>query len=242
MGAVTLLLKEGADSDIAVFEIRKAAQSAMSKTGSFSIPKVASIEYLLPDLSSPSSAETTDRGESNSLESGNDGASSTVSVLSAIGGLFVVVAMVAAYRMRKEKVDGRSIVGPSTVFGESSQSAGDGSPRSGSPTSTLSPYGGMKPAAYPLGDSFGMNTILEDNQSRGSSEIIVSDCGYTTDDSSRDQSYTNSVVHDDSSILGARGAMPLFDHNDDDDEDDDEVLFDEQTPASLDPSKAAISP
>jgi len=220
------MLKEEADSDIAVFEIRKAVQSAMSKTASFSIPKVASIEYLSPDLSSPSSAETTDKGESNSLEGGKDGASSTVSVLSAIGGLFVVVAMVAAYRMRKDKVDSRSIVGPSTVLGESSQSAGDGSPRSGGP------YGGMLHGAYQLGGSFGMNTILEDNLSRGSSEIIVSDGGYTDDDSSRDQSYAFSVVHDDSSMLGARGAMPLCDHNDDDDGDD-EVLFDEQIPSPV---------
>ena len=229
------MLKEEADSDIAVFEIRKAVQSAMSKTDSFSIPKVASIEYLSPDLSSPSSAETTDKGESNSLEGGKDGASSTVSVLSAIGGLFVVVAMVAAYRMRKDRVDSKSIVGPSTVFGESSQSAGDGSsPRTGSP------YGGMLHGTYQLGGSFGMNTILEDNQSRGSSEIIVSDCGYTDDDSSRDQSYAMSVVHDESSILGARGAMPLYDHSDDD-EDNDEVLFDEQTTSPVASGKATIS-
>ncbi len=126
LGSITLFLEEGADSDTAVFETRKAVRSIMSGTEMLSIPEVASIKYLSPDLSTPSAAETTG-SESNSLQSGEDSSSPTISVLAAVGGLFVVVAMLAAYRLRKDKVDGKSIVGVSTLLGDSMQPSGEGS-------------------------------------------------------------------------------------------------------------------
>jgi hypothetical protein len=219
MGSISLYLEDGADSDTAMYETRKAIRSLMSQTGPLRIPKVTSIEYLSPDLSGPSAAEASGAG-TNSLQSGGDGSSPTITVLAAVGGLFVVVAVFAAYRIRKNKADSRSTFGAETLSGDSSAVAGGNSPRS--PRLVL-------PGAYQLNEAHGINTIMENSDIVGHSgddtDIMVSECGYTDDQSSRDHSCVSSGFHDEMSILGPNASSY-------DEYDNDKLLEAEHTPRS----------
>lgn len=243
IGSITLFLEESADPDIATFETRKAIQSLMSETNALSIPMVESAEYLAPDLSNPSAVDT-GGAPSNSLQSQQDEISPAISVLASLGGLFVVIAMFAAYRLQKDNhfEDGRSTIGPSTVAGAPSRVTDHPSTK----RLPSSPHGHTLPGMYRMGSSpFGMNTILEDSdgvsRSRDDSDITVSDCGYTTDELSQaDHSYMNVLYKDSTILLGARRGDAESIHERD--IDDDLSLFDIPEPPSSASRKSVGSP
>jgi len=154
-------MTDEASMEVVVYETRKFIQSLMSITDSFSISTVESIEYLAPELTNPTAVETTNNDGSNSIRSDGEGSSPTISVLAAVGGLVVIIAMSAAYRHRKENHDS-----PSTVFAGSPGEGDEGSsPRSG----------GMLPVVYRLIPSFRITTIFEGSNSRDSSDMMVSE-------------------------------------------------------------------
>ncbi len=231
VGEMFIFLEKSADTDIAILETRKAIKSLMSEVGTLSIPKVKRVKYLLPKLSDSDSIEAPRSAQSNIIQTGQDGSSPAIPVLSAMGGLFVVLGMVAAYRLRKQGTE--TVDGPSTVAGGSTMAASQAS-LSMSPTVPVSPFAGILPGAYQTREQYPMGAILEDTSDSASysrtSDIVVSDCGYTDEESSRDHSYHQAMLHDDSSILGARG-MDDYDAEDD-------VLFDE---TELTPSKRKVS-
>lgn len=228
-----IYLQEDADADVAVLEMRKEIQNLMSEFMASSISKVQSVEYLAPDLSNPNSAETSVDTRATELNS-----STAIPVLSAVGAVFLMLTLVAVYRFRKgkpEAMDGPSTVGPSTMADGSQTPTNHQSPLSSSPAVTAAPpFTGMLPGVYR--QSYPMGAILEDTSDSASysrnSDILVSESGYTDDDSSRaDQSYMSSMVHDDP-ILGARGM------DEDKEPEDDEFLYDISEPPPLVKSSA----
>ena len=204
-GESYIYLEDGANADVAIYETRKAIQGIMSMPQSFPIPQVHSVQYLGPALSNPSAAETS-QGGSKAVPNGGSNTTSAVPILSAVGGFFLLISMFAAYRSRREKE--QTVDGPSTIAPASDMSAGDTSTVN-NPGTPAPPFTGMVPGAYRMKSSYTMNAILEDGSDVASysrdSDIIVSECGYTDDDSStRDPSYLNSMLQEDP-ILGAKG-------------------------------------
>lgn len=225
-----LYLQEDANVDIAVFETRKAIQEMMRGITPGWISKVEGVEYLAPDLSDPSAAETS---EANSSQPSNEISSSpAIPILSAVGAVFFVLTLVAAYRFRKDRpeaLDGPSTVGPSTLTGGPGTPKAAGASLEEPPADTPAPpFTGMLPGVYR--QSYRMGAILEDGSDSASysrsSDIIVSECGYTDDDSSRDHSYLNSMLNEDP-ILGARGM------DEDYEPDDSDYLYDTMEPPPL---------
>lgn len=213
-GKLFIYLGAEAATDVAMYETRKAIRALMNQAQSFSIENVQSFEYLAPNLVDPAGVETSNSG-SKTLQNQEGNSTSAVSILSALGGFFVVLAMFAAYRFRKDQQ--QIIDGPSTISPASEITAGDTSISNNSGTPSP-PFTGMLPGNYRMRAPYSMTAILEDSSQASisrDSDIIVSECGYTDDDaSSRDQSYLNSMLNDDP-ILGARG-MEEYDDSDDD--------------------------
>jgi hypothetical protein len=219
-----IYLEEGADQDIAVLETRREIRDNMSAFIASSIPKVESLEYLAPDLPNPSSAES---AETRTVQNNEIVSSTVIPILSAVGAVFVMLTLVAAYRFRKERteqLDGPSTIGPPATMGGSSTVANASPALSNNPDTPAPAFSGMLPGTYR--QSYRMGAILEDGSDSASysrtSDIIVSECGYTDDDSSRDQSYLSSMLHEDP-ILGARGMDEEY-------EPDDEYLYDTSEP------------
>ena len=227
-----IFLQESADTDIAVLETRKAIKLLMSDANNFLIPNVKRVKYLAPDLSDPEAIEKPEAPQANTVQSGGDGASPTVPVLSAMGGLFVVIALVATYRLRQKGSE--TVDGPSTVADTSTLAATQASLSRSPGRVSVSPFAGILPPAYKTTEEYPMGAILEEASESASysrtSDIIVSDCSYTDEESSRDHSFQQNMFHDDNSILGARGM--------DESEADDDVLFDETESTS---SKRKVS-
>lgn len=231
LGEMFIFLEEGADTDTAINEMRKAIKAIMSEVEGLSIPNVKHVKYISPKLSDPDSAEENPSSQPDRIQPDETVSSRAIPVLSAMGGLFVIGGMIAAYRMRTQETE--TIDGPSTIVGGSTGAASQSS-LSKSLDEPQSPFSGMLPGAYQMGGQYPMGAILEDASDSGSysrtSDIIVSDCGYTDEDSSRDHSYQHSMLHDDSSILGARGT--------DDYDAEEDVLFDDDPTT---PSKRKVS-
>ena len=202
-----------------------------------SLTGVEKVRYLAPSLNEAAALE----GGSTSLQSGrNNNNNSDVAVLVGVGSVFLIVAVLAAYRFRKttDKDPALTVTGSQITGVDSNLSGGSG------PASPPSPFSAMLPTAYRLNDSDTMSAILEgdsdSNQSR--SDIIVSDSGYTDDDS-RDQSYLHALSND--PVLGAQ----KMDEYDDDDDDDDYLfdtgMMDDQSivaPETPRPSSPPVSP
>jgi hypothetical protein len=199
-GLMDLYLLPVADKDIAVLEARKAIRVLMSKTDGLDVTGIDKVEYLAPGLSDASAAT---EGETRGIKlSNNDGTlDSGMLVLVALGSFFVVVATIAAYRFKRndensDKDGPLTIATGSQITGASSNISAD--------SSTLSPFSAMLPNAYRMNEPYSMSAILEDSDSasnaRDTSDIIVSESGYTEDDS-RDNSYLQSIMND--PVLGA---------------------------------------
>jgi hypothetical protein len=197
-----LYLTEDANDAVAILEARKAIFALMSETNGSLVTGVESVEYLGPDLTDTSAAQG-DSSKNVNYES-DQSLDSGFAVLVAVGSFFVFVAMFAAYRYKRsdDNKDGPStIAAGSHITGASSTMSGSSGP--------ISPFSAMLPDAYQLNEPNTMSAILEDNsdsashsQSR-SSDIMISDCGYTTEEDSHDQSYLQSFTNDDP-ILGAQ--------------------------------------
>ena len=234
-GEMFIFLEENADTDIAVLETRKAIKLLMSEADNFQIPTVERVKYLAPDLSESDAAETPRTPQANTVQTNGDGSSPTVPILSAMGGLFVVLALVATYRLRRKETE--TVDGPSTVADTSTLAATQASlSKSPGRTVSASPFTGILPHGYKITEEYPMGAILEEASESAShsrtSEIIVSDCSYTDEESSRDHSFQQNMFHDDNSILGGRGM--------DESDADDEVLFDENESTSSRPKVSFI--
>jgi hypothetical protein len=201
-----LYLVPGADKDGAVVEATKAIRDLMSKTDGLDVTGIVKVEYLGPVLSDASAATEGETRGTNTELSNNDGSlDSGMLVLVALGSFFVVVATIAAYRC-KRNIENADKDGPLTIA-TGSQITGASSNISSNisaDSSTLSPFSAMIPNAYRLNEPDSMSAILEDSDSasngRDTSDIIVSESGYTEDDS-RDHSYLQSIMND--PVLGA---------------------------------------
>lgn len=182
----------------------------MSETGVLTVSKVDNVEYLRPPLLDPTAVETATTG---SIAS--DTPARVIPVIVALGGCFILVAVVAAYRYRRESEDkleeAIDNVGSHITSAPSSESGNS------------IPFSGIFRYQGKAHNDDNMSAIMEDSADSGSSapntSIIVSEGGYTDDDS-RDTSYMNSILQDES-MLGARQVEEiepeddyLFDHDD----------------------------
>lgn len=208
---MNIYLKDDADIDIAVFETRKAVFDSMSETGLLTISKVDSITYLGPPLSDPTAVETTNSGTEDGVS--RDEAGRVLSVIAALGGCFVLVAVVAAYRYRRETAD--KLDDPSAIDHADSQLTSMPSSESGN----SAPFAGIFRFRQTDMASI-MEASSESTSQAPSTSIIVSESGYSDDDS-RDNSYMNSVLNDES-MLGARKMDEI--------EPEDDYLFDNDDP------------
>ena len=226
-----IYLGKNADPETAVQEMRKEIRTVMSEIQAGSIAKVKSVKYISPDLSSTSAAESSETGKIQNNQVGN---STAIPVLSAVGAVFLIVTLAAAYRFRKDKTRAidPSTIGPSTlapstpVAGSSVTKDTDGRY---SPDLAGHDFTHTLPGAYR--QTFAMGAILEQDISdcashSRNSDIIVSECGFTDDDSSRDQeSFLGSSMLKDDLILGAREMDDGFGQDD-----ADHMLYDTSEP------------
>jgi len=204
LGEMDIFLEEGADRDVAVLETRREIRNLLSENTDIS--GVQEVRYLAPEILDASAAEG---GSTRNIDLGDDsGMDAGVSVLVGLGSFFLFVALVAGYRYRRksgEKEIPMSVISGSQITGVDSASPTENA-------GPASPFSEMLPNPYKSGDNASMGAILEgesDSASHAmSSDIVVSDSGFTDDDS-RDISMLQSLENE--SMLGATRMLPLDD-------------------------------
>ena len=236
-----LYLTKDADDDVAFLEARKAIQDIMSTTGGLDgLVNIRNVEYLKPELTETDALEENDESNGVRVASDGDRIGSGVVTLAALGCFFMLAAGVAAYRFKRNDEDDKQADGTLTIDPNGSQLTGADSNLSGdtstSPVS-VSPYSGMLPNPYRMNEPDTMSAILEGDSDSASQtpshDIVVSDSGYTEEDSRGDVSYMQGVLND--PVLGA--------HKMEDYDDDGDYLFDTSADASdILPSASDILP
>jgi hypothetical protein len=195
-GLMDLYLVREADKDVAFLEARKAIRNLMSETNGLVVTGIENVNYLRPALSDTDGLEGS---QSIAATERNEQLGSGLVTLAALGSFFVLVAMIAAYRYNRtgDRDDSKLTIDPngSQITGASSNLSRGPSP--------LSPFSAMLPNAYRLNEPDSMSAILEgdsDSSIDRSHDIVVSDSGYTEEDS-RDVSYMQGFTND--PVLGA---------------------------------------
>jgi hypothetical protein len=216
---MSLYLEEGAAAENAVYESRKKIQDLMLAVNGTSAVGVVNATYLGPNLKAPSNAQSSNRGDI--IEYGN---SSTLTpaytALIAIGGLVMIATVLVSYRYRGRR--GGKDGGALTVAAGSDLTTADTSVTAYS--APKSPFSAMLPSPYRLDQDPGMSAILEDDSDSAShahsSDIIVSESGYTTDDCDSVQSSNEGYFSYLQSLTDAAptlGARKMGDESADDD-------------------------
>jgi hypothetical protein len=211
-----LYLEEGAAADNAIYESRLKIQDLMFEVNGTSAEGVVKATYLGPDLVDASNVESSNRD--GNFEYGN---SSTLTpaytALIAIGGLILIATVLVSYRFRRSR-EGKDE--GSLIFAAGSELTTANTSVTGS-SAPKSPFSAMLPSPYRLERDPNMSAILEDGSDSGSharsSDIMVSESGYTTDDGDSVQSVYLQSLSNAPPTLGARKK---------DDDSDDDYLFD----------------
>eukprot|EP00980_Cylindrotheca_fusiformis_P028705 scaffold22638_cov138-Cylindrotheca_fusiformis.AAC.17 len=204
-GYMMLYLATENDLDDAVLVARRSIKTLMNaKSHSFIDDGITSIEYLGPDFGTAAVQE--DRSKGNRLAN-EDAISPPTIVMASLAAVCVTIALAAGYRYKKRGEDaaGTSTIGPVSSH-HSMASSKNSICSTGSQTFSV-----PMPSSYRLGESHCMDVILEGGGSDTSSqthdgELIVSDCGYSSDASSRD---TASLQYSNDHMLGAFGMYDL---------------------------------
>lgn len=230
-GAMNMYLEEDADTDAATYATLKKIQDLMTRVDGTASPGVIKATYLGPSLVDPSEAKGV-KSDTNDVDTGSNGLSAGYGVLIALSGVVVVAAVVATYRRRRQSDEGKDLGALTVAAG--SEVTGDTSMLSGSAVNTTA-FSSMLPSSYRLEQDSQMSAIMEAESDLGStdqSELILSECGYTTDGDTisnqsltQDQSFLKSL-HDAPSTLGARRY--------EEEEDDDDFIFDTGSQAGYD--------
>jgi hypothetical protein len=216
-----LYLEKGADADSAVYASRQKIQDLMLQVNGTSAPGVVKAAYLGPVLVAPSNAEA-----SNRVVNVNDNSTTLTpayTALIAVGGLILIAAVLVSYRRKgsREGKDGGAltVAAGSDLTTANSSVTGSSNPKS--------PFSAMLPSPYRLDQDPNMSSILEgesDSASQArSSDILVSESGYTTDDSDSVQS-----LHKENFLYAQSlsNAPPTLGARKMGDESDDDYLFD----------------
>ena len=219
-GKMRLYLKSGANSDIAIYQSRLFIQNLLSQVGSITTTGLVKATYLAPALNTPNAAQTTATQGSNIASANNSLSTGGIAITVSATLLVVLLAVVLSVRYRRrtaEKNSNLTVAQGSDITGNSSLG--------GANATQQSSFSAILPRSYRLQNEMNMSAILEgDSDSgsqRGTSDIIISESGYTTDENSLSSSvpYTNAQLHSFSTspVLGARKMA---------DEDDDDLIFD----------------
>lgn len=183
----------------AIYHTRKSILNLLNvEIGSIDGDGISSVRYLAPDLGT--SALQEDQSNSKSLTNGKSLSAPTV-VMVSLAVVCVVIALTAGYRYKKR---GDDAAAASTIGPGGSQLSLASSKLSFGSNSTPG-FAAMMPPSYRLGESHCMDAILEGDSSdtssqARSSELIVSDSGYSSEGSSID---LPSMYHSKGNILGA---------------------------------------
>ena len=223
-GLMDIYLVPDAKTDVAIFETRKAIRDLMRKSDGLGVTELDKVEYLAPTLSDTFSF---DQDSTNSFELGDkDGqrGPALIALVAIVSPLLLAFAAAAYYKQGGGKL---------TIDPKGSELTNVSSNLSGG-ESAVSPVSGMAPDAYALNVQDTMSAIIEGNSDSfcqdSSEEIIVSDSGYTDEDS-REISYMHNMQSD--SIDPVVGAKKMEDHSEDKD-----FLLDVDLPKELLPSPA----
>jgi hypothetical protein len=198
-GIIELYLVAEDGSKDAILEARKSILNVMNEyTGALDGDGIINVEYLAPDLGT--SALQEDQSNGNLSADGGSVSAPTV-VMVSLGVVCVIVALSAGYRYKNR---GDDVAAASTIGPGGSQLTMTSSKISTGTNSTPG-FSAMMPPSYRLGESHCMDAVLEGDSSdtsrqARSSELIVSDSGYSSEGSSRDMS---SLQYSREHILGA---------------------------------------
>jgi hypothetical protein len=217
-----LYIEDRAAANDAVYESRKKIQDLMLEVDGTSAPRVVKATYLGPVLVNPSNVESSP-GEVNNVEYNSSTLTPGYTALIAIGGLVLIATVLVSYRYRgrREGKDGGAL----TVAAGSDLTTADTSVTGYS--APKSPFSAMLPSPYRLDQDPGMSAILEDDSDSASharsSDIIVSESGYTTDECDSVQSSNKGNF---SYLKSLTDAPPTLGARKMGDESDDDYLFD----------------
>jgi hypothetical protein len=216
------LLNDGVSMEVVLQEVLSAIKNSMEAGGGIKAPGVIRAKYVSPELKTPGSLQSTG-GANLQTKSKDSSLSSGMAVLLSLGAFSALVAALI-FRYRYNAGTGKGSNESTVATGSQITGAGSNlSSAAGSVSTSSSPFSGMLPSAYRLGgNNTTMFAILEgdsDSSQAQHSDIIVSDSGYTTEDSETrepSQPYLQTVF--DASVLGG--------HNMFDDDDEEELIFD----------------
>jgi hypothetical protein len=199
LGIIELYLVAEDGSEDAILEARKSIMNIMNDdTGTFDGHGIINVEYLASDLG-PSALQENQSNGNLSADGGSVSAPTVVMV--SLGVVCVIVALSAGYRHKNR---GDDVAATSTIGSGGSQLTMTSSKIS-TVTNSTPEFSAMMPPSYRLGESHCMDAVLEGDSSdtssqARSSELLVSDSGYSSGGSSRDMS---SLQYSGEHILGA---------------------------------------
>ena len=209
-GRMDIYLTETEGAEDAILATRKSIRDTFNN-GDLPNGKIEKISYLGPDLGT-SSAIDTDGGSLQSNPALQNSLSAPMVTMISLGVVCVIIAFAAGYRYKNnyyEKDDGPSTLGPT-----GSEITATNSNLSAGSNSTPG-FSAMMPSAYRLGESHCMDAILEGDISDSSranttsSDIMVSESGFTEEGDSRDASM---LQYSGEHVLGAE-RLDGFDPN-----------------------------
>lgn len=192
---MNLYLTDSTGADDAVLATRKAIRDILLSSSLLS-DEILQVTYLAPDLGTSSVIDN--GGGSLTPETNLDSSLSAPMVtMISLGVVCVVVAFAAGFRYKNkyDRDEGKSTLGPT-----GSEITAASSSLSGGSNSTPG-FSAMMPSTYRIGESHCMDAILEgdSDSSHNQSEIMVSDSGYSEEDS-RD---TSLLQYSGEHVLGA---------------------------------------
>jgi hypothetical protein len=216
-----LYLEPGSETDTAVYEARSAIRELMMESTLLDgVAGIERVKYLAPDLDDTSAVVTDNTGDSLASENGRDSLNLGLLMLLGFGSVFVVIAFIVgySYKRQEDKEDNSpTLATGSYITGVNSDLSAETGSRSPAP---ISPFSAMIPDAYRLHNPDTMSAILESDSDSASqaqsSDIFVSESGYTEEDSI-DMSYIQS--------LEALAHEPVLGAHRMDDYDDDDLIF-----------------
>jgi hypothetical protein len=203
-GQVTLLFTEEiGDTQAIETEVRDTIRSLMENVVFIKTSDIQSMEYLGPNFGK--NAVENQSGTSNNLTSAGVGVSGPTVVMVSLSVVCIIVGLTAGYRYKNRATDDNNAL--STIGPGGSQLTAEDSKMSESSDSTPG-FQAMMPPAYRLGESHCMDAILEGETSEpeNTSDIIVSESGFSTDDSRENSEMQYSREH----VLGAEALREDF--------------------------------